>query len=168
MTKQTLTPEEKAAKAAEKAAKAVEKEAADKAAAEKVAREAAEKAAAAEQAAREAAEKAAAEQAAHEAAETVEKTPPSPATSYAASPAELAAREATEKTAAEKAARKAAEPKVGSKTRLEKEGERILAEYPDAQVVYMTSNGFGFFRETDALNHAATLRDKTITNVKRK
>lgn len=164
MTKQTLTPEEKAARAAKKATEAAEKEAADKAAAEKVAREAA----AAEQAAREAAEKATAVQAAREAAETVEKTPPSPATSYAASPAELAAREAAEKTAAEKAARKAAEPNAGSKTRLEKEGEQILAEYPDAQVVYMTSNGFGFFRETDARNHAATLRDKTITNVKRK
>ena len=159
MTRQTLTPEEKAAKAAEKAAKAAEKEAADKAAAEK---------AAAEQAAREAAEKTAAEQAARKAAETVEKTPPSPATSYAASPAELAAREATEKAAAEKAARKAAEPKVGSKTRLEKEGEQILAEYPDAPEVFMTANGFGFFREADARNHAATLRDKTITNVKRK
>ncbi|SEA70531.1 hypothetical protein SAMN05444145_105236 [Alistipes timonensis JC136] len=167
MTKPTLTPEEKAAKAAEKAAKAAEKEAADKAAAEKVAREAAEKAAA-EQAAREAAEKAAAEQAACKAAETVEKTPPSPATSYAASPAELAARETTEKAAAEEAARKAAEPKAGGKTRLEKEGERILAEYPDASEVFMTANGFGFFREADARNHAATLRDKTITNVKRK
>ena len=154
MTKQTLTPEEKAARAAEKAAKAAEKEAADKAAAE--------------QAAREAAEKAAAEQAARKAAETMEKTPPLPATSYAASPAELAAREATEKAAAEKAARKAAEPKVGSKTRLEKEGEQILAEYPDAPEVFMTANGFGFFREADARNHAATLRDKTITNVKRK
>lgn len=164
MTKQTLTPEEKAAKAAEKAAKAAKKEAADKAAAKKVAREAAEKAAAAEQAAREAT----AEQAARKAAETVEKTPPSPATSYAASPAELAARETTEKAAAEKAARKAAEPKVGGKTRLEKEGERILAEYPDASEVFMTANGFGFFREADARNHAATLRDKTITNVKRK
>ena len=167
MTRQTLTPEEKAAKAAEKAAKAAEKEAANKAAAEKVAREAAEKAAA-EQAAREATEKATTEQAAREAAETVEKTPPSPATSYAASPAELAARETTEKAAAEKTARKAAEPKVGGKTRLENEGKRILAEYPDAPEVFMTANGFGFFREADARNHAATLRDKTITNVKRK
>ena len=48
------------------------------------------------------------------------------------------------------------------------EAGRILAAYPDAPVVYMTSNGFGFFRESEARNHAATLRDKAVITVKRK
>ena len=43
-----------------------------------------------------------------------------------------------------------------------------MAAYPDAPVVYMTSNGFGFFRESEARNHAATLRDKAVITVKRK
>lgn len=70
--------------------------------------------------------------------------------------------------AAEKATSKPDVPKVRSKTPQEKEGEEILTQYPDAHVVFVTSNGFGFFRETDARNHAATLQDKTITIVKRK
>lgn len=47
-------------------------------------------------------------------------------------------------------------------------GLQILKEYPAATEVYMTSNGFGFFREQDARNHAATLRDKEVIIVKRK
>lgn len=47
-------------------------------------------------------------------------------------------------------------------------GRQILKEYPAAEEVYMTSNGFGFFREQDARNHATTLRDKTVIIVKRK
>lgn len=100
------------------------------------------------------------------AAETTDKkkedAPLSPATAYAGSPAELAAR-----AAITEAARSAERPKSASDG-LTKKGRQILKEYPAADVVYMTSNGFGFFREQDARNHAATLRDKTVTIVKRK
>ena len=66
----------------------------------------------------------------------------------------------------EAADRATTESGVGS--RLKAEAGRILAAYPDAPVVYMTSNGFGFFRESEARNHAATLRDKAVITVKRK
>ena len=81
-------------------------------------------------------------------------------------PEELAARQATEAAAREAADRATTESGVGS--RLKAEAGRILAAYPDAPVVYMTSNGFGFFRESAARNHAATLRDKAVITVKRK
>ena len=68
--------------------------------------------------------------------------------------------------AREAADRATTESGVGS--RLKAEAGRILAAYPDAPVVYMTSNGFGFFRESEARNHAATLRDKAVITVKRK
>ena len=55
-----------------------------------------------------------------------------------------------------------------TKNRLTAEAERIFAAYPDASVVYMTSNGFGFFKETEARNHANTLRDKAVITIKRK
>lgn len=81
-------------------------------------------------------------------------------------PEELAARQATEAAAREAADRATTESGVGS--RLKAEAGRILAAYPDAPVIYMTSNGFGFFRESEARNHAATLRDKAVITVKRK
>ena len=81
-------------------------------------------------------------------------------------PEELAARQATEAAARGAADRATTESGVGS--RLKAEAGRILAAYPDAPVVYMTSNGFGFFRESEARNHAATLRDKAVITVKRK
>lgn len=81
-------------------------------------------------------------------------------------PEELAARQATEAAAREAADRATTESGVGS--RLKAEAGRILTAYPDAPVVYMTSNGFGFFRESEARNHAATLRDKAVITVKRK
>jgi hypothetical protein len=90
----------------------------------------------------------------------------SAATAFADTPEELAARQATEAAAREAADRATAESGVGS--RLKAEAGRILAAYPDAPVVYMTSNGFGFFRESEARNHAATLRDKAVITVKRK
>lgn len=92
--------------------------------------------------------------------------PLSPATAFADTPEELAARQATEAAAREAADRATTESGVGS--RLKAEAGRILAAYPDAPVVYMTSNGFGFFRESEARNHAATLRDKAVITVKRK
>ena len=85
---------------------------------------------------------------------------------YSDTPEELAARQATEAAAREAADRATTESGVGS--RLKAEAGRILAAYPDAPVVYMTSNGFGFFRESEARNHAATLRDKAVITVKRK
>lgn len=51
---------------------------------------------------------------------------------------------------------------------LERAGNRILAAYPSASKVYITSDGFGFFREHDARNHADGLRNKHIVTVKRK
>lgn len=110
-------------------------------------------------------EKAAAEKAATEKAEAekaaAEKAAKAPAAEKAE--AEKAAREATEQ-----AARKTAAPKTGNKTPQQRAGEEILAQYPDEPKVYVTSNGFGFFRESEARNHAATLQDKTVITVKRK
>ena len=95
-----------------------------------------------------------------------DERPLSPATAFADTPEELAARQAAEAAAREAADRAAAESGAGS--RLKAEAGRILAAYPDAPVVYMTSNGFGFFKESEARNHAATLRDKAVITVKRK
>lgn len=100
--------------------------------------------------------------AAETSAKKKEDAPLSPATAYAGSPAELA-----DRAAITEAARSAERPKSASDG-LTKKGRQILKEYPAADVVYMTSNGFGFFRAQDAHNHAATLRDKTIIIVKRK
>lgn len=88
---------------------------------------------------------------------------PSSASAFVGTRAELAARQ----QAAEATTQQTAEPKTESKALLEKAGAQILAEYPDARVIYMTSNGFGFFREADARNHAATLQDKAVTTIKR-
>ena len=95
-----------------------------------------------------------------------DERPLSPATAFADTPEELAARQAAEAAAREAANRAAAES--GAESRLETEAGRILAAYPDAPAVYMTSNGFGFFKESEARNHAATLRDKAVITVKRK
>ena len=83
-----------------------------------------------------------------------EKQPPSPATAFANTPEEIADRKT--------------ERESGTENRLAAEAERIFAVYPDASVVYMTSNGFGFFKESEARNHANTLRDKAVITIKRK
>ena len=95
-----------------------------------------------------------------------DERPLSPATAFTDTPEELAARQAAEAAAREAANRAAAES--GARSRLEIEAGRILAAYPDAPAVYRTSNGFGFFKESEAHNHAATLRDKAVITVKRK
>lgn len=46
-------------------------------------------------------------------------------------------------------------------------GKKLLKSYPDKAVVFMTSDGQGFFVESDAFNHAATLKNKVITPVNR-
>lgn len=80
-------------------------------------------------------------------------------------PEEKATRVATAEAAA---AEKKPSVKPEAKNRLEQEAVRILADYPDAAEIRMTADGFGFFREQDARNHADTLRDKSILTVKRK
>lgn len=96
-------------------------------------------------------------------AERKEDVPLSPATAYAESPAEAAARTVISAAAETEPRRTAAVADA-----LTVKGRQILKEYPAAAEVYMTSNGFGFFREQDARNHAATLRDKKVIIVKRK
>lgn len=96
-------------------------------------------------------------------AERKEEVPLSPATAYADSPAEAAAR-----AAETEAADRTEQSQPAASDSLTAKGQQILKEYPAADEVYMTSNGFGFFREQDARNHATTLRDKTVINVKRK
>lgn len=98
-----------------------------------------------------------------------EKQPPSPATAFANTPEEIADRKAAA-AAARKEEKKENRTAKESRTenRLAAEAKRIFAAYPDASVVYMTSNGFGFFKESEARNHANTLRDTTVTTIKRK
>ena len=98
-----------------------------------------------------------------------EKQPPSPATAFANTPEEIADRK-TAAAAARKEEKKEnrTERESGTENRLAAEAERIFAVYPDASVVYMTSNGFGFFKESEARNHANTLRDKAVITIKRK
>ena len=93
------------------------------------------------------------------------QTAASPATAFADTPAELATRIATAEASA---AEKNQSVKPETKNRLEQEAARILTDYPDAAEICMTADGFGFFREQDARNHAETLRDKSILTAKRK
>jgi hypothetical protein len=50
---------------------------------------------------------------------------------------------------------------------LEGKAKKIFGKY-SVELIYFTSNGMGFLKETDAKNHAAKLVDKTITIIKRK
>lgn len=58
--------------------------------------------------------------------------------------------------------------KVDPKSSIEQAGKSILADYPDAEEVYMTADGFGFFDEHDAREHAKRLDDKDVVTVKNK
>lgn len=51
---------------------------------------------------------------------------------------------------------------------LKAKGLQILTDYPEEQTVYMTANGFGFFKYSDACNHAETLSNKEVLTVNRK
>lgn len=62
----------------------------------------------------------------------------------------------------------ATQPSEAENAELKAKGLQILSDYPNEQKVYMTVNGFGFFRYTDARNHAETLSDKTILTINRK
>ena len=44
---------------------------------------------------------------------------------------------------------------------------RILKDYPDMDRVYMTSDGFGYFDEHDARNHARTLQNDAVITIAR-
>lgn len=57
------------------------------------------------------------------------------------------------------------EPKVSDT--LVKIGKSILKGNPAMSVVYMASDGRGFYEKNDADNHAHTLKNKTVTPVKK-
>lgn len=60
---------------------------------------------------------------------------------------------------------KKSEPKVSDAVR--KVGKALLKSNPDMSVVYMTTDGRGFYEKNDADNHARTLNNKAVTPVKR-
>lgn len=71
--------------------------------------------------------------------------------------------------AAEKKVRKEADEKaLLDADPLLVEGHALLAAYPHRKEVYMTTDGFGYFHEADAVNHAAALGDKIVRRVIRK
>lgn len=80
---------------------------------------------------------------------------------------ERAASDAAEAKAADKAAetKEPEEPKVSDA--LVKIGKSILKSNPAMSVVYMASDGRGFYEQNDADNHARTLENKTVTPVKK-
>ncbi|MEG0788776.1 MAG: hypothetical protein RSA66_07845 [Muribaculaceae bacterium] len=80
------------------------------------------------------------------------------------------AEELAAKKVAEKAAKAAAKLAAGEKTGedgISKEAQHILADYPHENEVFMTSDGFGFFDEHDAIQHAKRLDDQDVVSVKR-
>lgn len=46
-------------------------------------------------------------------------------------------------------------------------GRVLLENYPEAEEIFMTADGFGFFEEQGAYNHAATIKKPTIVHVKK-
>lgn len=84
--------------------------------------------------------------------------------------AEQAAKKEAEESAIREAKEKAeAEPKPADEkaSRLQAIGLQILEDYPNEQAVYMTANGFGFFKFSEAQNHAETLSDKEVLTINR-
>lgn len=76
--------------------------------------------------------------------------------------AEVVTTESSTKAAETKTAEK---PKVSDA--LAKIGKSILKSNPAMSVVYMTSDGRGFYEKNDADNHAHNLNDKAVTPVKK-
>ena len=100
-----------------------------------------------------------------EATQDPDNTGASSAAVYDKTAEEIAATQAVEKASAD------AEPQeaTASTTKvspIEQEGRKILADYPEAEAVYMTVDGFGFFDEHDAREHARRLSDKDVVTVK--
>lgn len=52
-------------------------------------------------------------------------------------------------------------------TALTKAGKQLLEANPSATVIYMTTDGRGFFNKSDAVNHGRTLKTKTVIEVKK-
>lgn len=46
-------------------------------------------------------------------------------------------------------------------------GKSLLNSNPQMSIVYMTADGRGFYEKNDADNHAATLKNKDVTPVKK-
>lgn len=88
-----------------------------------------------------------------------------PATSYTNTVEGKAERDAQTAKAKDKQAEPQRADEKGAK--LKRKGLQILEDYPDEQKVYMTANGFGFFKYTDARNHAETLSDQEVLTVNR-
>jgi membrane protein involved in colicin uptake len=82
------------------------------------------------------------------------------------------------KAKAELEAKKKAEAEAKAKAELDKKeksvnqqtekADAVFEEYPQAQELHCTSDGFCFFLSSDASNHANTLEDKTVKTIKRK
>lgn len=107
-------------------------------------------------------EKEAKKQAEEQAAGAGTEAPPSPATSYANTADDNAQRDA-ENTANGK--KDKAQPTGAKTAELKAKGLQILGDYPAEHTVYMTANGFGFFKRADARNHADTLSDTEVLTV---
>ena len=69
---------------------------------------------------------------------------------------------------AEKAAAQNANAPSASEKKLRDKGLEILKNYPKNKEAYVTSDGFVFFSISDAGNHAATIKDKTVITVNKK
>lgn len=134
---------------------------------------AAEKAAKVETAQEEAAAKAAEGEEAKSTAQNHEdgEVSDSSAVSFADSQAGADARLEVQKEAeTAKAGREGKAAKIATESlegKLCMQGISILKDYPEANEINMTSNGFGFFDFNDAKNHASTLTDKTVVTVKK-
>lgn len=68
---------------------------------------------------------------------------------------------------AEEAIKNASEKKPLGKTQAEKKATELFSLYPKTTEFHFTSDNTGFFTRNDAENHAASLKDKTITLIKK-
>ena len=57
--------------------------------------------------------------------------------------------------------------KVKADGKTEKIAKSIFSEHPEEDTVYITSDGFGYFNEHDARNHARTLPNDEIVTITR-
>lgn len=57
--------------------------------------------------------------------------------------------------------------KVKASGKMEKIAKSIFSEHPKEDIVHITSDGFGYFDEHDARNHARTLDDNDIVTITR-
>lgn len=73
-------------------------------------------------------------------------------------------RAARKKTAAKKEQAEKSKQPVAADA-VVKIGKKLLAANPEMEVVYMTSDGRGFYSKNDAQGHARTLTNKAVTPV---